>query len=276
MQTKAHSILNVIKTHTGTFDIPEIHNFLKRIDCKTIKAKSTDKADIRIVIHDLNTGSKPELGYSIKSKLGGNSTLINANKDSTNFIYQVINVDHSQMSEFNKLGKFGAKFNYLEEIGAKLSFIGTARKETHNNLTLLDLGLERILADELLLYYSTNLSSLEEITRQETNDDPLILTQDTTQPMYEYKIKQFLLAFALGMTCSKPWHGTFNANGGYIVIKEDGDIICYHFFDRNDLENYLFYNTKFDTPSTSRHLFGKIYEQGGRFFIKLNLQVRFK
>lgn len=120
------------------------------------------------------------------------------------------------------------------------------------------------------------MSSLEEITRQETNDDPLILTQNTTQPMYEYKIKQFLLAFALGMTCSKPWHGTFNANGGYIVIKEDGDIICYHFFDRNDLENYLFYNTKFDTPSTSRHLFGKIYEQGGRFFIKLNLQVRFK
>ena len=54
MQTKAHSILNVIKTHTGTFDIPEIHNFLERIDCKTIKAKSTDKADIRIVIHDLD------------------------------------------------------------------------------------------------------------------------------------------------------------------------------------------------------------------------------
>uniref|UniRef100_UPI003FF10896 hypothetical protein n=1 Tax=Candidatus Limisoma sp. TaxID=3076476 RepID=UPI003FF10896 len=25
--------------------------------------------------------------------------------------------------------------------------------------------------------------------RQETNDDPLILTQNTTQPMYEYKIK---------------------------------------------------------------------------------------
>lgn len=171
--------------------------------------------------------------------------MINANKDSTNFIYQVINVDHSQMSEFNKLGKFGAKFNYLEEIGAKLSFIGTARKETHNNLTLLDLGLERILADELLLYYSTNLSSLEEITRQETNDDPLILTQNTTQPMYEYKIKQFLLAFALGMTCSKPWHGTFNANGGYIVIKEDGDIICYHF------STAMIWKTTFSTTPNS-------------------------
>lgn len=34
--------------------------------------------------------------------------------------------------------------------------------------------------------------------------------------MYAYKIKQFLLAFALGMTVSSPWDGCFNANGGYI------------------------------------------------------------
>lgn len=36
--------------------------------------------------------------------------------------------------------------------------------------------------------------------------------------MYAYKIKQFLLAFALGMTVSSPWDGCFNANGGYIVV----------------------------------------------------------
>ena len=66
------------------------------------------------------------------------------------------------------------------------------------------------------------------------------------------------------------------ANGGYIVIKEDGDIVCYHFFDRNDLEDYLFYNTRFETPSTSRHQFGNIYEEDGEYYLKLNLQVRFK
>ena len=38
--------------------------------------------------------------------------------------------------------------------------------------------------------------------------------------MYAYKIKQFLLAFALGMTVSSPWDGCFNANGGYIVVKK--------------------------------------------------------
>lgn len=93
--------------------------------------------------------------------------------------------------------------------------------------------------------------------------------------MYAYKIKQFLLAFALGMTVSSPWDGSFNANGGYIVVKEDGDVICYHFFDRNDLEEYLFNNTKFDTPSTTRHEFGEVYKVMDSYFIKLNLQIRF-
>lgn len=93
--------------------------------------------------------------------------------------------------------------------------------------------------------------------------------------MYAYKIKQFLLAFALGMTVSSPWDGSFNANGGYIVVKEDGDVVCYHFFDRNDLEQYLFNNTKFDTPSTARHEFGVVYKVKDSYFIKLNLQVRF-
>ena len=60
------------------------------------------------------------------------------------------------------------------------------------------------------------------------------------------------------------------------VVKEDGDIICYHFFDRNDLEDYLFFNTRFETPSTSRHLFGNIYQENDEYLLKLNLQVRFK
>lgn len=48
--------------------------------------------------------------------------------------------------------------------------------------------------------------------------------------MYAYKIKQFLLAFALGMTVSSPWDGCFNANGGYIVVKKDGDVIVASIF----------------------------------------------
>ena len=249
---------------------------MKTIGSNTVKAKSSDKADIRIVIHNLSTGSKPELGYSIKSRLGADSTLINSNRDGTNFIYKIHGISSEQAETFNSFDKFKKKFDYLKSIGATVSYYKTANNILHNNLTLLDLGIERIVANSLIYYYSGNGRTIAEITEHISQSDPLNIATDTDQPMYAYKIKQFLLAFALGLTCSTPWHGTFNANGGYIVVKEDGDIICYHFFDRNDLEDYLFFNTRFETPSTSRHNFGNIYQENNEYLLKLNLQIRFK
>ncbi len=254
--------------------ISSIEAFLDNVCQFSVNPRFSNK-DVRFVIHDYRIGSKPELGYSIKSKLGAKSSLINSNKDATNFIYRVNGISAEQMNEFNSCGNFKEKFNYLQSHDIILSYISTANNIFHNNLTLLDLGIEKIIAEALLLYYSGKSKSLSDTIKQITETDPLNIMDSTDQPMYEYKVKQFLLAFALGMTSAKPWYGQFHANGGYIIVKEDGDIICYHFFDRNDLEEYLYHNTFFDTPSTSRHNFGNIYEENGEYFLKLNLQVRF-
>lgn len=273
---EAENLLKAINENDGAFGVPQIEIFMNGIYCHSLKAKSSDKTDIRIVILNLQTGSKPELGYSIKSKLGADSTLINSNKDGTNFIYRVQGISAEQVIEFNSFDRFKKKFDYLKSIGATVSYYKAANDVLHKNLTLLDLGIERIVADSLIDYYSGNGRTIAEITEHVSITDPLNIASDTDQPMYAYKVKQFLLAFALGVTCSTPWYGNFHANGGYIVVKEDGDIVCYHFFDRNDLEDYLFFNTRFETPSTSRHLFGNIYQENGEYFLKLNLQVRFK
>lgn len=92
---------------------------------------------------------------------------------------------------------------------------------------------------------------------------------------YTYKVKRFLTDIALGMMPSKVWTGEYDATGGYLVIKESGDILCYHIHQRNEFENYLFENTKLETASSSRHGFGKIYEKDGDVFFNLNLQIRF-
>ena len=273
---EAEALLERIKNMNSNTDFSYIIPFMDMIGSHKVKAKSSDKADIRIVIHNLQTGSRPELGYSIKSKLGAPSTLINANKEGTNFIYKIQGISAEQVSVFNSYGNFKKKFAYLESISAVVSYHKTANAILHNNLTLLDLGIERIIAEGLLCYYSGCCSTLLDVTERITKSDPLNIATGTDQPMYAYKIKQFLLAFALGLTSSTPWYGQFHANGGYIVVKEDGEVVCFHFFDRNDLEEYLYLNTRFETPSTSRHNFGEIYQEGGEYFLKLNLQVRFK
>ena len=69
----------------------------------------------------------------------------------------------------------------------------------------------------------------------------------------DYKFKKFLCAAALGMTPEKHWEGEEDANGGYIVVKPDGNVVCYHIYNRTDFEQYLYDYTRFDTPSTSRY-----------------------
>ena len=78
------------------------------------------------------------------------------------------------------------------------------------------------------------------------------------------------------MQPTKIWNGLDEANGGYIIVKDDGEILAYHLYDRNSFENYLLENTKFETGDMDRHNFGKIFIEGQRQFINLNLQVRFK
>lgn len=55
---EAANLLEAIKK-IGGGDYEETLRFMKEIDCGPVKAKSTDKADIRIVIHNLATGSRP-------------------------------------------------------------------------------------------------------------------------------------------------------------------------------------------------------------------------
>lgn len=75
---------------------------------------------------------------------------------------------------------------------------------------------------------------------------------------------------------SKVWEGVYDAIGGYLIVKATGEVLCYHIYNKNEFENYLFANTKLETASSTRHEYGKIYEDNGQFFFKLNLQIRFK
>ena len=63
----------------------------------------------------------------------------------------------------------------------------------------------------------------------------------------------------------------------YLVVRKDGEIVCYHFYNQNDVEDYLYKNTRFERASRTRYGFGKLYRgEDGSVYMKLNLQIRFK
>lgn len=281
--TQAASLLSQIKTSTGAaFSIPEVEAFMLSINCHSIAEKSTSKSDIRIVIHDKRINQAAELGFSIKSQLGGDSTLFNSNKRKTNFIYKINNLsqDTHGVERINAINPSTSKIKKrIEEIianGGNLTFHAVEGHVLKNNLTLIDSLLPHILAEIILDYFSSGFSTVKDLTRLIDQRNPLNFDMQHAHSFYEYKIKHFLTDSALGMTGSKVWTGVYDVTGGYLIVKNNGDVLCYHIYNRNQFEDYLFSNTKLDTPSSTRHEFGTIYEENGEFFFALNLQVRFK
>ena len=285
-QKRAKYLLTEIKSNSGTFSVPEIEEFMQSINCLSLKASSSAKTDITIVVHDQRTGLQPSLGFSIKSQLGNPSTLLNAG-ETTNFIYKIEDnsLSKQEVEFINSLFvKRGEKFSRdikgriraINEKNIKLSFVNPQKQIFTNNLILIDSLLPQILASVLLQFASSNYSSLEDLVRITEEENPLKFDTTNKHLFYSYKIKRFLTDIALGMMPSKVWTGEYDATGGYLIVKADGEILCYHIYNKNEFENYLLANTKLDTASSSRHGFGEIYEENGKLFFKLNLQIRFK
>lgn len=279
-KNKALFLLNAIKTNRErTFSIPEIEEFMQTINCISLKASSSTKTDITIVVHDQRTNQQPTLGFSIKSQLGSPSTLLNAGK-TTNFIYRITdsNFTDDEIDTINSIStrsKIMDRINEVHRKGGRFEFVKTERKIFSNNLVLIDSLLPDILSQIVFDFYSSEFSHLNALVNSTAEKNPLNFDTEDEHKFYEYKIKRFLKDVALGMMPSKVWTGKYDATGGYLIVKENGDVLCYHIYNRNEFEDYLLNNTKLDTASSSRHGFGEIYKDNEQLYFKLNLQIRF-
>ncbi len=267
------SIFEQIKNSSGTtFTVSSALEIMDDLKCEQVKASSGKKVDLTIVLHDKKSPEFPELGFSIKSMLGSPATLLNAS-GATNFVYRV-NSDspNTGIAEITTVRE-AAKYAYGN--GQRLEFISMDNKTFRKNLRKIDSIFPQIVAEMLKHYYAGHATTVADLTDKVAEDTEFMESIDFTKDMLILNIKRFLSSVALGMMPSKDWDGYTEAHGGYIIVKENGDVVCYHLYNRDKFEDYLFYNTKFDTPSTTRHGFGRIYEENGEQRLKLNLQIRF-
>lgn len=274
------SLLDYIKTtKKPAFEVPTSEAFMKKIGCTKLKASSKDKADIHIVIHDLRTNMTPLLGFSIKSQLGSASTLLNAGEP-TNILYLLKGKELSdtQINDINAIGSHLSRMSAIYDTGCRLQYANIEHETFKNNLLFLDSNMPQFIADCLLIDNMPNpIQDIKEAVEKVASQNPFNFTGKNVVAFYEHKMKILLLDAALGMTPAKEWNGKYDANGGYIIVKRDGEIVCYHFYDRNDVEDYLYYNTRFERASRSRYKYGSLFRgEDNNVYIRLNLQIRFK
>lgn len=265
----------------GAFTIPEIDEFLKKMKVTKIKAPSLEKVDMTMQIHDINTGFSPIVGFSVKSDVGSPPTLINAAKN-TRIKYKVKGLTDQDIEEINAIDKIHsreyikARMSLLFNRATKIEFDCIKDETFEDNLVMLDSLLPSVFGELVLLHYKL-------IEKAAYDCELLVDILSGLNPLkyrrknvYRYKFKKMITAAALGMTAGKEWDGYETATGGYIIIKKNGDVLCFHLYNRDYFEEYLMKNTQFDRPSASKCDYGYLYKENEECYIDLNVQIRFK
>ena len=288
--------LSSVKDKKASFPIPSLDEFRQEACCpkvacvnRNIAENCKDKSDLYIVIHDTFTGQTPKQGFSIKSEIGYPPTLVNASA-LTNFHYRLTRpLDKVQVDEINNMVikrknkdvvDIMGRLKKILEYGSRLEFDtiepnGKGENVFLENLMVVDSSMPEILS--LLLYYSytTGERKIDKLTARLTEENPLGFPMTVNKNYYEAKVKRLLMDFALGMLPSQPW-GATNLASGVLVVKQSGDIECYHVLYKDTLEDYLYHDLRFETASASRHNFGSITtDESGNQRFTLNLQLRF-
>ena len=126
-ETKTKILLDAIKKSDSTFAVPEIEDFMNIIQCTKVKADSLDKSDISLILHDCKTLREELFGFSIKSRLGSASTLLNPGK-TTNFIYEITgNLSEEQINEYS--GKIARQIIKNQRLRFRIAFCRNGKRK---------------------------------------------------------------------------------------------------------------------------------------------------
>ena len=266
------------KARDGSFSCISGEKLLKDFHQSEIKAPSRQKKDIEFEIVDPKVLVPRKVGFSVKSQIGGKSTLFNASKDNTNFCFEIIggNFNKESINSIETRSKVQDRVAALIEAQCTFKFSHCKGDIFQQNLVKIDSQMPEIMGWATLFSFAMprgkrNLIDVLEDERFREHINNIAIPLDS--PAVEYKFKHFLSAVALGMVPATPWSGIVDADGGYLVVKRNGDLVCFHVYNLGSFQEYLLRHVMFDTPA-SRNNFGKIYEQNGRYFFDVNLQIR--
>ncbi|MCC8117212.1 MAG: HpaII family restriction endonuclease [Bacteroidales bacterium] len=287
------------KTET-TFSSQEVEDFLNSIFVykpkspgRLITKFSGGTVDIVLETQD-RSGIVRTLGFSIKSDLKASATLLNASQDNTNFVYEVLGpMDDDKMNTFNAIctkqivkGEEKShvatadRIQYLKDLGCKLQFVNPVKDVTRHNLIMCG-GIEMplIVAGMLKHFYWNNYggrTTVEECVDALSVEDPVGYGFEDLKALYHSKISNFLYYAFTGLKLGSQWNGKTEVNGGYIVVKRDGDVVAFHSTIADEFKDFLLSKMIMEAPSHSRHGDMSIYKENGKYYLKLALQLRFK
>ncbi|CAM4369050.1 HpaII family restriction endonuclease [Zobellia nedashkovskayae] len=254
---------------------------IQKLNLTQVADKSLGKGDINILIYDPVHGIRSQQEFSIKSFLGSDPTLFNANK-TTNITYRITDSSNNPISAADlidvnsiKTGhKYIKRIARLNDLGYNVNFASYDDNTFKLNLQVIDSDLPEIIAHVVKDKYVSKITKITEVIDKLKIDNPMNYDLTEGHRFYEYRLVNFLVEAALGMTSKAVWSGKYDVVGGIIIVKPDAQVLCYHLIDFNKFKQYLKNSSRLDNPSGSKMGYGSVYMEGGESFVKLNFQIK--
>jgi type II restriction enzyme len=265
---KSDILKAILEKSDTTFSINSANDFSDKYFSGGIKSSSHIKGDIKLTLKDPNTDTIVTDFFSVKSFLSGKPTLLNASGQ-TKIRYQIEKITEEQAMAINKIITISGSIDVTKRLRAiraiesKIYYESYKSPVFESNLKEIDPLFPKFLADSLLDAYMNGGKNLS------GHQNSQIMTNS------ELKTGQFLETILKGMMPSIKWDFSNIANG-LLVVVPSGDILGFYEHNNPELIKFLSGDSYFDTPSTSRHEFGTIYNENDAYYIDLCMQIRLK
>ena len=132
-----------------------------------------------------------------------------------------------------------------------------------------------MLAEMVRMMHLDGISRVSELTECIKEINPLKIKDELINKhgFYEFKMKQFLLALALGMRPAKIYNGTDSAVEGILLVNAEGEVLCYHKSERQVFVDFLYQNTRFEKGSVDKDKYGFLEKENGVYYFRLNVKI---
>lgn len=276
----AQTILDALKSSSDDpVESPQaVEEFLDEISLFDLEAQTDDRTDYQVAFYSVEA---PLIGFCVRSRIGTMIPLLDGGRSANlKFEQSGIKFATPTIHKINALESANTvtdRILMIERLGGVLKYADVADKVFRSNLLMIDLHFPRLLAEMLRTMYLDGMTRISELTTQMRILNPLKIKEEliTKHGFYEYKVKQFLWILAFGMRPAKLFNGTDSAVAGFIWVDGNGQLLCYRKEDKKALEDFLFFNTRFEKSDPDKDKYGYLERENGSYYFKLNPKIGF-
>ncbi len=281
--TVAELILNALKQcREDEIEAPEgVEGFLDALQIFDMEARTDDRTDFYITFHD---ATFPPMGFRVYSRLcampalldGGRTANLKFEQTGVRFSGPAVNKINYTEDEENP-AEVARRMLYIESLGGVLKYNDLADKIFRSNLCMIDLNFPRILAEMTRIMHLDNIYRVDELIALIEDKNPLKIKEELIRKhlYYRHKMKEFLLALALGMRPAKQYNGIDSAVAGFVMVDAQGRMLVYRKTERQVFADFLFNNTRLEKGSPEKDKYGYLERENRAYYLKLNLKIGF-